>query len=81
MGKVPGAQARGLRAQSGVSLRRPHLRAVPEGMGVVSEVATHSLQGVPEEELVERKPAVALKIRSPASEEEERGVGAWGWGW
>ena len=51
-------------AQSGVSLRRPHLRAVPEGMGVVSEVATHSLHGVPEEELVKRKPAVALKINN-----------------
>ncbi len=36
---------------------------MPQGMGVVSELVSHSLQRVPEEELVERKPSVALKIK------------------
>ena len=37
--------------------------AMPQGMGVVSKVGAHSLGRVPEEELVERKPSVALKIQ------------------
>ena len=37
--------------------------ARPAGMGVVSELVSHSLQRAPEEELIQRKPAVALKIK------------------
>ena len=39
------------------------INAMPQGMGVVSEIVSHSLQGAPEEELVERKPSPALKIQ------------------